>query len=305
MGYKLNVRGASDWENLLKDLYVEIDNTNWTSDNLSGFLDEVSTALDGKKSRNVVKTLLDMTAAAYDVILVDTTSAVTVTLPLSASQGDEIYITDVTSNANVQNITVARNGHLINGLAEDLIMDVSFSSVKLIYDVPTNGWHIDAGGSYFGADNSDVNDAFITLNADFVAGTPTEDGGIIVKRGDESSVVLRWNETTDKWQITEDGTTFEDILTTGNIGTISHDELTGLGDDDHTQYMHNTIDRTVSATHTFNPDTVGAPFVIGANADKQLVDGLNAQYANGILVSSITSGTPTEQTAGDIWVEEV
>ena len=156
MGYKLNIRGAGSWENLLQDLYVEIDNTNWSSTTLAGFLTEVQTALDGKKSRNVVKTVLDMTASAFDVILVDSTSVVTVTLPLSASQGDEIYISDVSANASNQNITVDRNGHNINGAAENLILDIDFSSVKLIYDVPSNGWHIDAGGSYFGSDNKNV-----------------------------------------------------------------------------------------------------------------------------------------------------
>ena len=62
MGYKLNVRGSSSWQNVLKDLYVEVNNTNWTSTTLSGFLTEVQDALDGKKSRNVVKTLFNYTA---------------------------------------------------------------------------------------------------------------------------------------------------------------------------------------------------------------------------------------------------
>lgn len=304
MSYKLNIRGASDWVNLLQDLYVEVDNTNWSATTLAGFLDEVQGALDGKKSRNVVKTALGVTASAFDVILVDTTAAVTITLPLSASQGDEVYVCDVTANANVQNITVDRNGHLINGVAEDLVMDIAFSSVKLIYDNASNGWHIDAGGSYFGADNSDINDSFITLNADFTTGTPTENGGVIISRGDSDSAVLQWNETTDKWQISADGTTFQDIATGGAVIT-AHSGLTGLGDDDHTQYMHNTIDRTVSATHTFNPDSVGAPFIIGANATKQLVGGLNAEFTNGIKIDTITADPGAGTVAGDLWFEEV
>jgi len=304
MGYKLNVRGASDWVNLLKDLYVEVDNTNWSSGTLSGFLDEVQTALDGKKSRNVVKTLLNMTASAYDVILVDTTSTVDITLPLTASQGDEVYITDVTANASNQNITVVRNGHKINGLDENLILDVDFSSVKLIYDAPSNGWHIDAGGSYFGADNSDINDPFITLNADFTTGTPTENGGMIIKRGDSDDVLIRWNETIDKWELTNDGTTFETILTSGNVGAVDHGDLSGLANDDHTQYMHVSTDRTVTATHTFNPDSVGAPFEVGTNANKQLVEGLNAEYVNGILVSTMWNDDPTSTTAGDVWFQD-
>ena len=130
MGFKLNVRGASEWQNLLKDLYVEINNTNWASTTLSGFLNEVQTALDGKKSRNVVKTIMDYGASAFDVILVDSSSPITITLPLSAARGDEVYITDVTGSASTNNITVNRNTRNINGLSENLIMDVDMSSVR-------------------------------------------------------------------------------------------------------------------------------------------------------------------------------
>lgn len=304
MGYKLNIRGASSWENILKDLYIEVDNTNWTSTSLSGFLDEVQTALDGKKSRNVVKTFTNYAASAFDVVLVDTTSAVTVTLPASATQGDEIYITDTSGNAASQIITVARNGHNINGLTDNLEIDVDLASVKLIYDNVANGWHVDAGGSYFGSDISDINNPFITLNADFTAGTPTANGGIIMSRGDSDDTVIRWNETSDQWELTNDGTNYYQILTTDDISSIDHGALSGLGDDDHTQYVHTTIDRTITATHTFSPSAAGPPFALGANADGQLVEGLNAEYANGILISSLTS-SPTSTSSGDIWFEEI
>lgn len=68
-----------------------------------------------------------------------------------------------------------------------------------------------------------------------------------------------------------------------NLGTAvtQHSLLSGLGADDHTQYMHNTTARTVSAVHTFNPSSTGAPFILGANATGQLVTGLNADLLDG------------------------
>lgn len=39
--------------------------------------------------------------------------------------------------------------------------------------------------------------------------------------------------------------------------------------------------KTITAVHTFNPSSVGAPFVLGSNAQGQLVPGLNAQYLQG------------------------
>ena len=293
MGYKLNVRGSADWKNLLKDLYVEIDNTNWTSNTLYGFLNEVKTALDGKKSRNVIKTLFNYSASAFDVVLVDSSNLVTITLPLSASRGDEIYISDVTGQAFTNNITVARNGHKVNGLAENLVMDVDMCSVRLIYDNVSTGWHIDAGGSYFGGDVSSFTDPFLTLNSDFTAGTPTENGGIIIKRGSSDDAIIRWNETLNQWELTNDGVTFSKILTDVDVtSTLDNRYINASGD-------------TMTGVLTFNPTTPGAPFVIGSNATKQLVPGLNAQYTNGIMFSTITSAPSGIISPGDIWFQQV
>ena len=54
-------------------------------------------------------------------------------------------------------------------------------------------------------------DNLIDLNSNFTSGNPTENSGIRVVRGDESNVQVRWNETTDKWQFTNDGSSFSDI----------------------------------------------------------------------------------------------
>lgn len=69
--------------------------------------------------------------------------------------------------------------------------------------------------------------------------------------------------------------------TTANGGTLDHGlALTGLSDDDHTQYMHNSVARTVLARHTFNPALANSPFILGANAQGQTVVGLKADQLN-------------------------
>ena len=55
-----------------------------------------------------------------------------------------------------------------------------------------------------------IGDNIITLNSD-ETGTPSQNAGIEVERGTGTNVVLRWNETTDKWQFTNDGSSYEDI----------------------------------------------------------------------------------------------
>ena len=66
-----------------------------------------------------------------------------------------------------------------------------------------------------------INDNIITLNND-VTGTPSENAGIEVERGDATNVQLRWNESTDTWQVTTDGSSYSNIVTSGDI----HDAVT-------------------------------------------------------------------------------
>jgi hypothetical protein len=68
------------------------------------------------------------------------------------------------------------------------------------------------GGTGSHAQNTDIG----TDSADFkllrtVTGTPSSNGSFTIERGTSPDVSLRWNETTDKWQYTNDGTTFNDM----------------------------------------------------------------------------------------------
>lgn len=66
-----------------------------------------------------------------------------------------------------------------------------------------------------------IADNVITLNSDVATGTPTENAGLEVRRGGSATVALRWNETSDKWQTTNDGTTYYDIVTTNSQVAIT------------------------------------------------------------------------------------
>lgn len=83
------------------------------------------------------------TAVANERLLVDTsTVAVTVTLPSTATTliNDTIQFIDVAGNFGTNNCTLARNGHNIHGLAEDLALDIGNSSATLVYSGVTYGW---------------------------------------------------------------------------------------------------------------------------------------------------------------------
>jgi hypothetical protein len=82
-----------------------------------------------------------VTLFAGQKVLVDTSaSAITLTLPASPSLGNEIRIIDATGNSATNNITVARNGSNIMGLAEDFIINIDEAAFGLVYFNASRGW---------------------------------------------------------------------------------------------------------------------------------------------------------------------
>jgi len=80
-------------------------------------------------------------AAGYRYF-VTSASALTLTLPASPSVNDQIDIFDASGNASTYNITVARNGKLINGNAGNFIIDVNGSWYTLVFTGNTYGWKV-------------------------------------------------------------------------------------------------------------------------------------------------------------------
>lgn len=89
------------------------------------------------------------------------------------------------------------------------------------------------------------------------------------------------------------GITIDGVDISALAATITdHGTLTGLADDDHAQYVHVGIARTIAAVHTFNPGSATAPFSLHANAQGQLVTGLRADQLNKSVIagSGLTTG---------------
>ena len=81
------------------------------------------------------------TVVAGAQILANTTSAViTVTLPAAASTGDEVTIIDARGTWGSNNLTVGRNGLLINTGTSDLTLSNNGQSITLVYVDATRGW---------------------------------------------------------------------------------------------------------------------------------------------------------------------
>ncbi len=75
------------------------------------------------------------TIAAGDLIVTNSASALTLTLPASPTAGNTVII----SNQNTGTVTVGRNGENINSLAEDGTLNGG-TSTQLVYVNSTVGW---------------------------------------------------------------------------------------------------------------------------------------------------------------------
>lgn len=60
-----------------------------------------------------------------------------------------------------------------------------------------------------------TNDGFVLNSA--VTGSPTLNATMEVERGTSTNVAIRWNETTDKWELTNNGSTYESIQTAQSL----------------------------------------------------------------------------------------
>ena len=84
----------------------------------------------------------NISLAAFNAYMVDTSAARTLTLPASPTIGNEVHIFDATGSAATNNISVANNGSNINGQNTSLTIDSNYAAVNLVYVGAAYGWRI-------------------------------------------------------------------------------------------------------------------------------------------------------------------
>lgn len=65
---------------------------------------------------------------------------ITVTLPLNPTLGYQVQLVDMTGNAGAVNWTVGRNSQRIQGLAENLVVNINGARMTLVYSDAVRGW---------------------------------------------------------------------------------------------------------------------------------------------------------------------
>ena len=98
------------------------------------------------------------------------------------------------------------------GQAVATTSSVSFARLETTGNVIVGGnLTVNGTTTTLNTDNLAVEDNLITLNSN-VTGAPVLNAGIEVERGTSLNTAIRWNETDDKWEVSEDGTTYSAIV---------------------------------------------------------------------------------------------
>jgi len=93
----------------------------------------------------------------------------------------------------------------------------SIASLTTTGDIVVGG-DLTVSGTTTTIDTNQLNigDNIITLNSD-ETGTPSQNAGLEVERGTSDNVAIRWNEGTDVWEFTNDGTSYTSLGTSSTF----------------------------------------------------------------------------------------
>ena len=113
----------------------------------------------------------------------NTSAAGIVKLPTSASAGDTIAIKDYAGNFGTNNLTIQRNSHKIQGIANDGLIKTNRASVVLVYIDATKGWLYTNESNVGNLENKGFISATggtVTTSGDYKIHTFTGDGNFVV-----------------------------------------------------------------------------------------------------------------------------
>jgi hypothetical protein len=146
-----------------------------------------------------------------------------------------------------------------------------------------------------------IEDNIITLNSN-EAGTPSENAGIEIERGSSTNVVLRWTEGSDRWQFTNNGSTYYNIPVTGEynpiIGTDTDVDTSGAQVID-TITLTDGVIQAIDTRNLTLADLGGADNYVGWNLK---VDGTNTTGGASVASTETVNFLSTTSEDGGVTI---
>ncbi len=200
-----------------------------TAPNTENGISVVYDDLNGKLSFDVNDPTITLSGDVTGSATMTNLGNVTITTTVAANSvelGSDTtgnYVATISGTDN--EITVSGSGSETAAVTIGLPDNVTITGDLLV------GGDLNVTGTINSVNTTTVNivDNKINLNTDFT-GTPVVDAGIRVERGDSPDVEILWNETSDNWTLTNNGTNYhaitrkyvETLSTSATSYTVTH-----------------------------------------------------------------------------------
>jgi len=220
--------------------------------------------------------------------------AVTLSTPQDIATTSSPTFAGATLDGVTVGVTAANEIDTVSG---NLTIDSAGGTVTIDDNLVVSG-DLTVSGTTTSVNTETINlaDNIITLNSN-ATGSPTENAGIEVERGDSDNVQLRWNETDDTWEATRNGTNYAALILAGD--DIPTSDITNFTEDVQDVVGGMTSgSNSLSATYDDNAGTLSLDTTLATTSYLSKASGLAVDIAT--LEAKLVTDSFTKKATANV-----